>query len=733
MIALAIVTDPVSIFFIVLVIILMAPVILNKLHIPHIIGMIAAGVVVGPYGFDVLDSDSSFTIFGQVGLLYLMFLAGLEIDMFRLKLNFKRGLVFGLLTFFVPLIVGAVTSIWILKLDIITSVLLGAMYASHTLIAYPITARLGISKSPVVLIAVVGTIFAVTGALITLAIVVDIHNAGEFEITQLLILLGKMAVYCMGILYLYPRITRRFFKNNSDNVTQFVFVLVMVFMSAIIAKAIGLEAVLGAFFAGLVLNRYVPAGSSLMGRIEFVGNALFIPYFLIGVGMMINIHVVTNTETIIVTSEILAVALSSKWIAAWIAQRCYHMNSDARQILFGLTTAHTAVALAVVTIGYNMTDPTGARLMDETILNGTIMVILITCAIAPFATARAAARIKIEMLNSGDDENTGDRVKVENVLIPIANPVTAPSLVELAALMSNGEIEDATHRQARIFALHVRNDNSAKSKAVGRNSLDIAVAAGAAVDTTVVPIERYDLNIITGLVNVIEERDINRVMIGMHRRSTVIDSFFGSTIDRLVKSTNKMVVISRFFIPVNTITRIVVAVPDNAQFETGFRGWLSAIGTLARQLGCRVIFCSKSSMHPIIEATLRAERLGIRSEYRALEESDDFILLSNRILDDDLFVFINSRPTAISYSADMTEIPTFLQRYVAGNNLMVIYPEQFGDQSSVASFVDPLSNDLVQSASPVFAKLRGWWRRLIDRTIHIFGSTNNSDKPKIDL
>ena len=733
MISLAIVTDPVSIFFIVLVIILMAPVILNKLHIPHIIGMIAAGVVVGPYGFDVLDSDSSFTIFGQVGLHYLMFLAGLEIDMFRLKLNFNRGLVFGLLTFFVPLILGAVTSLWILHLDIITSVLLGSMYASHTLIAYPITARLGISKSPVVLIAVVGTIIAVTGSLLTLGIVVDIHNAGEFEIVHLLWLLFKMAIYCVAILYIYPRLTRRFFKEYSDNVTQFVYVLAMVFMSAIIAKAIGLEAVLGAFFAGLVLNRYVPAGSSLMSRIEFVGNALFIPYFLIGVGMMINIHVVTNTETIIVTAEILAIALAGKWLAAWIAQRIYKMNGNARRLLFGLTTAHTAVALAVVTIGYNMTGPSGEHLMDETILNGTIMVILITCAIAPFVTAGAASRIKIEMLsNAGADEHER-KIKVENVLIPIANPVTAPSLVELALLMSNGEDDDATRRKARIFALNVRNDNSAKSKAMSRNSLEIAVSAGAAVDSVVTPIERYDLNITTGLVNVIEERDISRVIIGMHRRATMIDSFFGSTIDRLVKSTNKMIVISRFFIPVNTITRIVVVVPDKAQFETGFRGWLSAIGNLTRQLGCRVIFCCKSNLHPIIEATLRDERLVIRSEYRTLEEDDDFVLLSNRILDDDLLVYINSRPTSVSYSANMTEVPTFLQKYFSNNNIMVIYPEQFGDQSSTASFVDPMSNDLSQAASPVLTKIRGWWRRSLYYPMYKFINKRSRHNNKIDL
>ena len=273
MMTLAIVSNPVSIFLIVLVIILLAPVFLNKLHIPHIIGMIAAGVLVGPYGFNILDRDSSFEIFGQVGLLYLMFLAGLEIDMYRLKLNLKRGFVFGLLTFLIPSALGLLTSRYIMNLDWITSALLAAMYASHTLISYPVVARLGITKSPAVLISIVGTIMAVVGGLMTIAVAVNIHSVGEFQLSALGTLIGKSLLYLLGVVYIYPRLTRWFFKSYSDHVTQFVFILAMVFMSAQIARFIGLEAVLGAFLGGLVLNRYVPSGSALMSRIEFVGNA----------------------------------------------------------------------------------------------------------------------------------------------------------------------------------------------------------------------------------------------------------------------------------------------------------------------------------------------------------------------------------------------------------------------------------------------------------------------------
>lgn len=698
------VSNPVAIFFIVLVIILMAPLLLNRLKIPHIVGMIAAGVIVGPYGFNILADDSSFQIFGQVGLLYLMFVAGIEIDMYHLKLNLKRGLIFGLLTFFVPMVMGAVASVYLLGIDWLTSVLLASMYASHTLIAYPVTARFGVTKAPSVMISIVGTIIAVIGALLVLAAAINIHNAGELVASELAWLLCKLALYCAAVLYAYPRITRWFFKGHGDHVTQYVFILAMVFLSALAAKFIGLESVLGAFFAGLVLNRYIPPSSPLMSRIEFVGNALFIPYFLISVGMMINVRVIGNTETLWVTAIMLAVALLSKWIAAWGAQKIYRMTGDDRRMMFGLTTAHTAVALAVVTIGYNMTMPDGSRMMDETILNGTILVILVTCAIAPIFTARAASKIKVRMLEEGIDENLSARSAI-HTLIPIANPLTAGSLVELALLMRPSR--RSSHDT--LYALHVRNDNSSGSKAIGHNSLELARKAASSANYDLTAIDRYDMNTVTGVINTIEERDINEVFIGMHRKTTVIDSFLGAKIEQLLKLTNKMVVISRCYIPVNTVTRIVVYVPPKAQFESGFTRWIHSLGNLAREIGCRIIFCCPSDMQPMIRTILRRDRFTIRSEYRNIEDRDDFLLLANHILDDDLFVVIGARANSVSYSADMAEIPSFLQKHFARNNIIMIYPEQFGDEPAIESFVDPLSADITSSPSPWIVRVRAWW------------------------
>ncbi len=719
------ITNPVLIFFIVLVIILFAPILLNKIKIPHIIGMIVAGVVVGPHGFNLLARDSSFEIFGQVGLLYLMFLAGLEIDMFHLKKNINKGFVFGIYTTFIPIAIGMIASVYILNVSWTTSLLLASMYASHTLIAYPVVSRFEITKSPVVLIAIVGTIFAVLGALLTLAIGVGIHRDGGFSILFLLRLFGYLAVYCLAILYIYPRVTRWFFKNYNDSVSQFVFVLALVFLAAWLAQVIGLEAVLGAFFAGLVLNRYIPNVSPLMSRIEFVGNALFIPYFLIGVGMLINLSVLSDLDTVWVTVNMIGIALLVKWLAAWAAQKTYHMEPCDRNLMFGLTTAHTAVALAVVMIGYNITLPDGTHLLNENILNATIVMILITCGISSFITEQAATKIKIRMVSELLKQDTNDTEK-DNILIPVSNPITTPRLVELALMMRGAK------RNHPIYALHVRNEDTPTSVAIAQNTLNLAEKAAAAVDARIEPIERYDLNTVTGIVNAIMERHISEIILGMHQRTNLVDSFYGSKIDQLLKRTNKMVVVSRCFIPLNTITRIIIAVPAKAEFETGFKEWIIRVGNITKQIGCRAIFCAHPDTLPLIKGVIHTSNLDIRSEYKEIDEWGDFILMSNKILDDDLLVMIGARRTSISFNSEMDNIPLFLSKYFSLNNILMVFPEQFGETPQLTSFIDPLASDLNASPSEVWIKLREWYKWVITQKKRIT-HPNRDPKKNIDI
>ena len=631
-----------------------------------------------------------------------MFLAGLEIDMYHLKLNLRRGTAFGLLTLLIPLGLGVFTSVYILHVDWLTAMLLGAMYASHTLISYPVITRYGISKSPPVLIAIVGTLIAVIGALLVLAVTTNIKREGAFDASEIIQLLVLVGIYVAAVLYTFPRVTRWFFKRYSDKVTQYVYVLAMVFLSAWAAQLIHLEPVLGAFFAGIVLNRFIPSASPLMYSIEFVGNALFIPYFLIGVGMMINMRVLANSGTLAMASVMLAVALVSKWLPALITQKIYGMDSPSRNIIFGLTAAHTAVALAVVSLGYSM------EMFDEQVLNGTVLVILVTCALAPIITSRAAAKEKIRLMGeeqSGSGQSGSQAQRSVRTAVAVSNPLTIQGLVELAVLMNDPD------SRSDVTAVHVRNDNTAKAKTLSRNALEEARKAAAAANESITGVERFDLNTVTGLANIVAERDIDRIIVGLHRRSTVIDSFLGVKIDQLLNSTNRMLVVARCYIPAGAVTRIVVSVPDQAQYETGFTGWVTAVANLTSQIGCRVIFCCSDDVRVAITSVLRAKGYGIRFEFRTVNDRDDFVILSRRILSDDLFIFVGARANSLSYNAHISEMPDFIDRHFSANNLLVIYPEQFGAEAVPISFTDPRSADIATAPSPVLNRLRRLLRR----------------------
>ena len=719
------VSSPGLIFLIVLAIILLVPMLLNRIKIPHVIGMIIAGMVVGPYGFNVLARDMSFEVFGQVGLLYLMFLAGVEIDMYHLKRNLKRGIVFGLFTFFVPLLLGAVSAAIFLKFNAITAVLMASMFAAHTLLAYPIVSRFGLTTNRAVVIAVAGTIFTVLGSLMVLAGTVSVARYGELGIGELARLLGGLVAYCLGVVYVYPRVTRWYFKHYNDTIAQFVYILAMVFLSAETAAWIGLEGVFGAFFAGIVLNRFIPARSALMGRIEFVGNALFIPYFLIGVGMLINVRaLVAGWDSLYMAAVMSATAMAGKWLAAFLTQRVFKMLPVERSMMYQLSNAHTAVALAVVTIGLKI------GIFPEPVLDGTVVMILVTCTVSSLGTARAAQRLKeLTMSDTAivDYEENRKKLAAVNTLIPVVNPLSATELVSLALMMH--DVRPGGHNH--FFALHVRNDNSASSRAVGQNSLDIAEQAAASVDVPLKTIERYDLNFVTGVLNTMEERDINEVVIGLHRRTAVIDSFFGEKLTQLLKATYRMLVISRCYIPVNTMRRLVVVVPDKAQYETGFVRWVKCIGNLGRQLGCKAVFFTSAGTRPYIEAVIKKWGYAFRREYREMEQWDDIVLLANKIIDDDLFVVVTARTASMSYDPGMASLPEFLRKYFADNNLIVIYPEQFGPEAVVPAIGDAISADVETVPSLLWLKAGRWLRRIHELKRRIF---SNPDKPrKLDL
>ncbi len=676
------ITDPTWIFFLVLAIILFAPILLDRLHIPHIIGMILAGVLIGGHGFNILERDSSFELFGKVGLYYIMFLAGLEMDMADFKKNKKKAFVFGLITFTIPTVLGIFSNMTILNYGIVTSILLASMFASHTLVSYPIISRYGLSRQKSVNITVGGTAITVILALFVLVIIAGMFKS---EVDQLFwfLLIAKIALACFVIIFFFPRIGRWFFRRYQDNVMQFVFVLAMLFLGAGIMELAGLEGILGAFLVGLVFNRLIPHVSPLMNHVEFVGNALFIPYFLIGVGMIIDVKsFFLEGKAFEVAMVMTLVPLISKWIAAFITQKLYRMNSNERRIIFGLSSAKVAASLAAVLIGHDIIMNNGERLLKDDVLNGTILMILVTTIVSSFVTERASRKIAI---NNEAQEKVGETKGEENILIPISNPDNIVNLVNLALIIKNPRRKDG------LVALNVVNDHhgSTVKQVQGEKYLEKSAMISAAADVEMHTVSRYDLNIAAGIIHTIKEYNVSDVVIGLHRKINLVDSFWGGTAESLLKGTHHQIMIAKCLMPVNTLRRIIVAVPQKAEYEAGFTKWVNQLCRMGEQLGCRVHFFAHPETLDRLKVLIGKKFKGLRSEFSELVDWDDLLLLTGQVNFDHLLVIISARKGSISYDTSFERLPSQLSKYFSNNSLLVVYPDQYGEPQDNVTFSDP--------------------------------------------
>ncbi len=700
------ITDPTWVFFLVLIIILFAPMVLGRLHIPHIIGMILAGVLIGEHGFNILERDSSFELFGKVGLYYIMFLAGLEMDMEDFKKNRTKGMVFGWFTFIIPMVMGVWSSMQLLGYGFVTSVLLASMYASHTLIAYPIISRYGLSRLRSVNITIGGTAVTVTLALIILAVVGGMYK-GTVDGMFWVLLIAKVAFLGFLIVFFFPRIGRWFFRKYDDNVMQFVFVLAMVFLGGGLMEFVGMEGILGAFLAGLVLNRLIPHVSPLMNRLEFVGNALFIPYFLIGVGMIIDVRsLFTGGEALKVAVVMTVFATLSKWVAAWITQKIYRMQPNERSMMFGLSNAQAAATLAAVLIGHGIIMENGERLLNDDVLNGTVVMILFTCVISSFVTERSARRFATR----GEDikfEDKKDKSQPQQILIPVANPDTIEELINLALVIKDPK------QKNELIALNVINDsNSSENKELqGKRNLEKAAMIAAAADVAVTRVSRYDLNIAAGIIHTVKEYDVTELVIGLHRKANIVDSFFGSLSENLLKGTYRQVMIAKFLMPVNTLRRIIIAVPPKAEYEAGFQKWVEHFCRIGSILGCRVHFFANERTLALLQTLLKKKYSSTPSEFTLLESWEDLLILTGQVNYDHLLVIISARRGSISYDPSFEKLPAQLSKYFANNSLIILYPDQYGEPQEIVSFSDPRGYNESQHYDKVGKWFYKWFKK----------------------
>ena len=665
------VTDPMMKFFVVLAIILIAPIVMGKLRIPHIAGMVLAGMLVGPYGLNILAKDGSFDLFAHVGLIYLMFLAGLEMNMGNFRKNRVGTFTLGIMAFVIPMVMGIVVNTTVLRYGWLTSILLASMYASHTLIAYPIILRYGLSSQRSVTIAVGATAITDTLTLLVLAMVGGYFKGditGEFW----LMLFLKVAAVFFVIIYFFPRITRYFFHHYEDNVNQFIFVLALTFLGAIMMELIGMEGLLGAFLVGLVINRYVPNVSPLMNHLEFVGNALFIPYFLIGVGMLVNVNLLFGgVETLHVAAVMIVMALSSKWIASLVTQKLLGMRPLERHMIFGLSTAQAGATLAAVLVGHSIFLPNGQRLLNDDVLNGTVILILVTCVFSSFCTESASKRMALEKKSAMPKEEVGDD---EKIMISMKYPETASLLMEVANLMRNRTLNRG------VVALNVVYDDEKRLyyQERGRQLLDHITKEANAIGLMVQSQVRVATNITNGIKHAFKEFNASEIIMGMHMRKDTSKTFWGKFIQGIFWGLNRQVIIVESFRPLNTLRCIQVAVPSRAEFEPGFYRWLERLSRMAENLECRVRFHCRVETRALIQEYIKKRHPEVRAEYQLMAHWNELPRLAREVADDHMFVVITARKGTISYKSALERLPEELTKYYPGKNLMIIFPDQYG-------------------------------------------------------
>ena len=668
------ITDPTLIFFVVLVIILTAPIVMSKLRIPHIIGMVLAGIAIGQYGFNILERDNSFELFGRVGLYYIMFLAGLEMDMEGVKKHTRHFVIFGLLTCFVPLFLTYVMAMTILGYSSAASFLLGCIMASNTLISYPIIGRYGLQRHQSVTLSVGSSMISLFMALVMLAALSGSFSKESSWLFWPLFIL-KFALYCLASLVFIPKLTRYFLRRYSDAVMQYIFVLAIMFLSAALTSAIGLEGIFGAFFSGLILNRYIPRVSPLMNRIEFIGNALFIPYFLIGVGMLINVRTIfTGFNMLWIVFLIVFFGTFGKALAAYISSLLLRYTKADGNIMFGLTSAHAAGAIAMVMVGMRLEVAPGQYLINDIMLNGIIMMILFTCIISTLMTEHAAKQIIIQEKAHLQTEQPKD--DDERILLCVKYPDIAPQLLYLSILMRNQRLN------RELVALNVVYDgqNSSRDRTQGLQLLEQLQQQASASDVRVQTQVRLATNIANGIKHAFREFACSEIIMGMHVHTDISPRFWGEFIQSLYNGLNRQIVLTRFVQPMATLRRIRVAVPSRAEFEPGFRRWLERLCRISGQLDCRIQFHGRKDSLVLIAEYINNRHPNVRAEYTPMEHWNELPQLAADMAEDHLFVVVTARKGTISYKTALERLPDELQKYFTGKNLMIIFPDQFGDQ-----------------------------------------------------
>jgi Kef-type K+ transport system membrane component KefB len=652
------ITEPVVVFGIVLFAILSIPMLFTRLRIPGIIGLILSGMVLGPSGFNVIASKGSIELLGTVGLMYLMFLAGLELDMQTFSKSRNKSIVFGGLTFIVPLVIGYIVCIWVLGYNQIASLLIASIFSTHTLISYPIVSRFRITKIEPVGVTIGGTIITDTLVLLLLVVITTLAK-GDLTFLFWVKLTIKTLLYLGFILFIFPLIGKWFFRNiTGEPISQYVFVITMVFFAGGLAKIAGIEPIIGAFLAGITFNRQIPQSSTLMNRIEFIGNALFIPFFLIFVGMFIDIRVfLSGWESLKVATILIAVALITKWLAAFLTQKIFGYKRVYRKLIYGLSSSHAAATIAVILIGYQL------GIIDTIVLNAIIILILVTCLVSSFVTEHVSRQLVV--MEKPREQLTEAR---ERILVPISNPETIDILLEFANYMKTH------HSQDPIYTLMVVKDENevAKSKILMSRAIEVGSAAEYKVETAT----RVDVNITSGIVRACKELLISDVVMGWSGNFSPKQWIFGTMIENLLSEIRQPIYVVGFKQPLNTLNQISALIPPFAEYESGFQHWLKALRNLTSQTNSKLKFIVEKTSIDNFKIAIEKSKLKLNYTIEEIGVWEDFFKPNFELADNTLLFLLSARKGSISYSQKLDNIPNIISKRFKGKSYVIAYPPQ---------------------------------------------------------
>ena len=667
----------------IIALILTVPVLFRKAGLPSIVGLILAGMAIGPYGFGFVERNATIQLLSNIGLYYIMFTSGIEIDMNDFQRNRSKTFIFGAYTFFIPFIIGFATSYWLIGLNTAASMLLGAMFASHTLMTYPTVSRYGIQRNPIVGITVGGTIITVTLSIIIIATISTFLPADNTVYSSDSLL--RMAIFVIlfaSYLIVLPNIGHFIFKHTNDTVLQFTFVMLSLFCAVLLAQSAGLEGILGAFFAGLMLNRLIPNLSPLMHRISFVGNAVFIPIFLISVGMLVNLGAFAQGwSTLIAAAIMCAVALSTKWLAAWASQKTCHYSASERQLMFGLSGAKAAVSLAAVMIGYNIIDDTGGHLLNDDILNSTVVMILVTCTVSGIVTERAAKKLRAKEDNSKLYDKRQPQFNSKDILLPLANPTNAHHLLDLAFLCADPK------QGTGISALRVVKHSDYLPEA--EEELNHISKIANAADRPVSCHTQVAANIANGIAEVADRLEVKDIIIGTNDTTIQLEDInmmrdgkrqvtYGNVINQLISNQSRQIGIYKAAQPINTIHRIIIAIPEQAEKESGFLQLYERLRQIVSQTASQVVLYANRQTISLLQTLDAQAQKNLPAVYRYLDDWNDFLLIAKEVQQDDMLIVVQARKNTTSYNPAFVKMPYMLYRFFKAVSWLVLYPEQQG-------------------------------------------------------